>query len=165
MSSTSGQDIHGQGSLESGTGSFPEASAREFADKDGSLRRILLGWGGFLVRRFVDVEDNEVQPVIRAFCSFLLLMAAYFLCMPLRDEAGMSLGTGALPFLFVASLVVTIIAAPASSALLTRPDISKGRGPDWKGRRFFCCTDSLEPLSFSSFLYTLWCQGILTSLV
>lgn len=127
MSSTSGQDIHGQGSLESGTGSFPEASAREFADKDGSLRRILLGWGGFLVRRFVDVEDNEVQPVIRAFCSFLLLMAAYFLCMPLRDEAGMSLGTGALPFLFVASLVVTIIAAPASSALLTRPDISKGR--------------------------------------
>ena len=53
------------------------------------------------------------------------LLAAYFLCQPLRDEAAMSLGTGTLPGLFLASLGATLLAAPLSSALLSRRDISK----------------------------------------
>ncbi|CAI6007246.1 unnamed protein product [Closterium sp. NIES-64] len=55
------------------------------------------------------------------------LLAAYFVCQPLRDEAAMSLGTGALPGLFLASLASTVAAAPLSSALLSRTDISKGQ--------------------------------------
>ena len=60
-------------------------------------------------------------------CLCCQLLGAYFICLPLRDEAGMSLGTSSLPSLFVSSLIVTLLAAPVSSALLTRTDISKGR--------------------------------------
>lgn len=47
--------------------------------------------------------------------------------LPLRDEAALSLGTGVLPSLFLASLVLTMIAAPASSYLLSLPSLPKGK--------------------------------------
>lgn len=37
--------------------------------------------------------------------------------MPLRDDAGVTLGTATLPVLFVASLALTLVAAPSASAL------------------------------------------------
>lgn len=43
--------------------------------------------------------------------------------MPLRDEAGVSLGSTALPILFAASLGLTLLVSPTASALLQRtPD-------------------------------------------
>lgn len=55
------------------------------------------------------------------------LLGAYFVVLPLRDEAALSLGTGVLPSLFLASLVLTMIAAPASSYLLSLPSLPKGK--------------------------------------
>jgi AAA family ATP:ADP antiporter len=60
------------------------------------------------------------------FCGVQLL-SAYFVVLPLRDEAAISLGTSALPMLFLASLVLTMLAAPASSYLLSYPHLPKGR--------------------------------------
>ncbi|CAI7876603.1 unnamed protein product [Closterium sp. NIES-53] len=80
-----------------------------------------------VMRQMVVVHEEETEVVLEAFCSFFFLLAAYFVCQPLRDEAAMSLGTGALPGLFLASLASTVAAAPLSSALLSRTDISKGQ--------------------------------------
>jgi hypothetical protein len=40
--------------------------------------------------------------------------------LPLREEAGISLGTSTLPLLFAASLVVTVLVAPAAASFLAR---------------------------------------------
>ena len=50
------------------------------------------------------------------FC--LQLLAGYFLLLPLRDEAGVSLGTDKLPSLFAASLLLTLVATPLASFFL-----------------------------------------------
>ena len=51
------------------------------------------------------------------------MLASYFFLLPLRDEAGVALGSTALPVLFAASLVLTMAVAPSASALLQRtPD-------------------------------------------
>lgn len=47
-------------------------------------------------------------------------MCGYFLLLPTRDEAGVSLGTHNLPKLFVASLLLTLLATPLASAFLSR---------------------------------------------
>jgi AAA family ATP:ADP antiporter len=47
--------------------------------------------------------------------------------LPLRDEVAFSLGTGVLPALFLASLALTMLAAPASSYLLSLPNLPKGK--------------------------------------
>eukprot|EP00897_Mesotaenium_endlicherianum_P007254 jgi/Mesen1/6557/ME000334S05895 len=84
-----------------------------------------LKWQRWL-KRLVSVQDEEISSVLGAFWGFFFLLGAYYMCLPLRDEAGMSLGTGSLPGLFVASLLATLVAAPLSSSLLTLPHISKG---------------------------------------
>ena len=56
------------------------------------------------------------------------LLAGYFLLLPLRDEAGVSLGTHRLPVLFLASLLLTLVATPFASLFLARHTVAKERG-------------------------------------
>eukprot|EP00887_Chlorella_sp_A99_P000869 scaffold5.g869.t1 len=51
------------------------------------------------------------------------LLSGYFLLLPLRDEAGVSLGTDNLPRLFATSLVLTLIATPLATFFLSRHHI------------------------------------------
>ena len=67
------------------------------------------------------------------------LLGAYFVVLPLRDEAALSLGTGVLPALFLASLALTMLAAPASSYLLSLPNLPKGKVSLFAGSSFFAC--------------------------
>jgi AAA family ATP:ADP antiporter len=80
-----------------------------------------------LVSRFVRVHQDEVRALLHAFSAFFFLLGAYFVVLPLRDEAALSLGTGVLPALFLASLVLTMLAAPASSYLLSLPNLPKSK--------------------------------------
>ncbi|KAG0564917.1 hypothetical protein KC19_8G149900 [Ceratodon purpureus] len=80
-----------------------------------------------LVTRFVNVHQHEVPALLHAFSAFFFLLGAYFVVLPLRDEAALSLGTGVLPALFLASLALTMLAAPASSYLLSLPNLPKGK--------------------------------------
>ncbi|XP_024361487.1 uncharacterized protein [Physcomitrium patens] len=81
----------------------------------------------FLVSRFVHVHQHEVPALLHAFSAFFFLLGAYFVVLPLRDEAALSLGTGVLPALFLGSLVLTMLAAPASSYLLSLPGLPKSK--------------------------------------
>lgn len=48
--------------------------------------------------------------------------------MPLRDEAGVALGTNLLPVIFLCSLVAALAAAPITSYFLSRPGVSRDKG-------------------------------------
>jgi hypothetical protein len=69
----------------------------------------------------------QFQPVSMGFASFFCALSGYFLLLPLRDEAGVSLGTDKLPRLFVASLFLTFLATPLATAFLHRSE-SRERG-------------------------------------
>ena len=56
------------------------------------------------------------------------VLASDFLLLPLRDEAGVALGTHRLPALFAASLVLTLLATPAASYLFLNRASARERG-------------------------------------
>lgn len=79
------------------------------------------------VAHFVTVHPHEMPTLLHACASFFFLLSAYFMVIPFRDEAAISLGTDVLPMLFIASLLLTLIAAPISSHLLSLPFLSKSK--------------------------------------
>eukprot|EP00775_Hariotina_reticulata_P011490 gene11490-11633_t len=48
------------------------------------------------------------------------ILASYFLLLPLREDAGISLGTSVLPRLTACSLAVTLVVTPATTAFISR---------------------------------------------
>jgi len=65
-----------------------------------------------LLRRAVDVEPREVRALLYAFAYFFLLLAAYYVLRPLRDEMGIAGGIDQLQWLFTATFVVMLCAVP-----------------------------------------------------
>ncbi|GAX79612.1 hypothetical protein CEUSTIGMA_g7053.t1 [Chlamydomonas eustigma] len=78
-----------------------------------------------LLRYFVSVSDVEVAPVCYSFLTLFCLLASYFVVVPLREEAGIALGTDILPKLFTCTLIGTVVASPLTSAFLSRHGVSK----------------------------------------
>ncbi|GAB4816937.1 hypothetical protein N2152v2_003983 [Parachlorella kessleri] len=74
-----------------------------------------------------EVKDDEALALVVGFWGFFSVLAGYFLLLPLRDEAGVSLGTANLPKLFAASLVLTLLATPLAAFFLNRHPV-KERG-------------------------------------
>jgi hypothetical protein len=62
----------------------------------------------------------QLKLLSSGFATFMFALGGYFLLLPLRDEAGVSLGTNQLPRLFLASLLLTFLATPLASAFLLR---------------------------------------------
>lgn len=81
-----------------------------------------------LVGALVDVSDDEVSSMLSAFGAFYLILFAHYLLVPLRDEAGIALGTNLLPAIFMCSLVAALAAAPITSFFLARPGVSRAQG-------------------------------------
>ncbi|KAL9255939.1 hypothetical protein AKJ16_DCAP05059 [Drosera capensis] len=65
-----------------------------------------------------------------------VILSAYFVVLPLRDEGALSLGISNLPGLFVGSLVLTLVAAPVSTLIFSSPTRSKARGLELMHRFF-----------------------------
>jgi len=66
-----------------------------------------------LLTRVVDVRPNEVPALLWSFVYFLLVLSAYYVLRPLRDNAGITGGLGNLPWLFTATFVTMLVAVPA----------------------------------------------------
>eukprot|EP00250_Pteridium_aquilinum_P000236 c10259_g1_i1 orf=158-1600(+) len=79
------------------------------------------------VSHLVTVHPEETPTLLYASASFFFLLSAYFMVIPFRDEAAISLGTDVLPMLFLASLLLTLIAAPICSHLLSLPSLTKSK--------------------------------------
>jgi AAA family ATP:ADP antiporter len=78
------------------------------------------GGGIALLRRVVDVRDGEVRAMLTSALFFFFLLCSYFVLRPMRDEVAAATGITKLPWLFTATLTVTVILNPMFSALVVR---------------------------------------------
>jgi AAA family ATP:ADP antiporter len=76
------------------------------------LDRILAG--------VVDVKRHERGALFWSFAYFFLILSAYYILRPLRDNAGITGGTRALPWLFTATFFVMLAAAPLYGWVVAR---------------------------------------------
>ena len=65
-----------------------------------------------LLAGVVDVKRQERGALFWSFAYFFLILGAYYVLRPLRDNAGITGGTRALPWLFTATFFAMLIAAP-----------------------------------------------------
>ncbi|RKH08782.1 MFS transporter [Corallococcus sp. CA053C] len=73
-----------------------------------------------MLKRFVDVRDEEVGAVLGSFVYFFTLMCGYAILRPIRNEMGTAGDVKHLPWLFTVTFVVMLLAVPAFSALVAR---------------------------------------------
>ena len=72
------------------------------------------------LNRIVAVKDNEVRPMLWATLYYFLVLAAYFVIRPIRDEAGLAGGVRNLPWLFLGTLLGMLLIHPLFTALVSR---------------------------------------------
>ncbi|OIW14413.1 hypothetical protein TanjilG_20859 [Lupinus angustifolius] len=80
-----------------------------------------------VISLFITVHPHEISIVIHSFFTFFFILSSYFVVLPLRDDGAISLGLSNLPSLFLASLFLTLIAAPLSSLLFSLHSLSKNK--------------------------------------
>ncbi|KAF5453745.1 hypothetical protein F2P56_028621 [Juglans regia] len=90
-----------------------------------------------IISTFVTVHPHETSALLHSSSCFFFILSAYFVVLPLRDEAAISLGLSNLPGLFLGSLALTLIAAPLSTLVFSLPHLSKGKALVLI-HRFFC---------------------------
>jgi AAA family ATP:ADP antiporter len=73
-----------------------------------------------MLKRFVDVREEEAGAVLGSFFYFFTLMCGYFILKPLRDEMGTASGVKDLKVLWTATFVVMLVAVPLFAALVAR---------------------------------------------
>jgi len=69
----------------------------------------------------VEVKPGERRALLWSFAYFFLILSAYYVLRPLRDQMAIAGGTRALPWLFTATFATLLLAQPvygASSASL-----------------------------------------------
>uniref|UniRef100_A0A0A9H3J3 Uncharacterized protein n=1 Tax=Arundo donax TaxID=35708 RepID=A0A0A9H3J3_ARUDO len=90
-------------------------------------RRLLRRRAEAAVASVVVVLPHEIPPLMNAAATFLFILSAYFVVLPLRDEGAISLGLDNLPGLFAGSLLLTVLAAPVASLAFSLPSMPKPR--------------------------------------
>jgi len=66
------------------------------------------------------VEEDEARPMLWAGLYFFLLLAAYFVIRPIRDEMGVAGGVRNLPWLFLGTLIGMLLIHPLFTTLVSR---------------------------------------------
>ncbi len=69
-----------------------------------------------LLKRIVAVEESEVRPMLWAALYYFLVLAAYFVIRPIRDEMGIAGGVRNLPWLFLGTLLGMFLIHPLFTA-------------------------------------------------
>jgi ATP:ADP antiporter, AAA family len=75
---------------------------------------------GRLLRRTVDVRDDEVASALVSFAFFFCVLSGWFVMRPIRDAVAAASGVSKLPWLFAGTLTLTLICNPLFSALVSR---------------------------------------------
>ncbi len=68
----------------------------------------------------VEVKPGERRALLWSFAYFFLILSTYYVLRPLRDNAGITGGTRALPWLVTATFFVMLVAAPLYGWLVAR---------------------------------------------
>lgn len=75
---------------------------------------------GRLLRRAVDVRDDEVRAMFVSFAYFFCVLSSWFVLRPIRDAVAAASGASRLPWLFAGTLTVTLLFQPLFSAVVVR---------------------------------------------
>lgn len=70
--------------------------------------------------RLVDVRPHEVAGMLLSFVYFFCVLTSYYMLRPLRDAMAVAGGVKALPWLFSATFVATLVVVPLWSMLVSR---------------------------------------------
>ncbi len=73
-----------------------------------------------LLRLAVEVREDEVRALAWSFAYFFLILAAYFILRPLREEMGIAGGVRNLEWLFTATFLTMLAVVPAFGWLVAR---------------------------------------------
>ena len=72
------------------------------------------------LRRLVDVREGELAALAWSSGCGGLMLAAYYVLRPLREEMGVAGGVKNLPWMFTGTLLATLAASPLFSLLVSR---------------------------------------------
>ncbi|HWC63113.1 MAG TPA: MFS transporter, partial [Rhizomicrobium sp.] len=78
-----------------------------------------------VLAKLVAVRSGETPALLWSSAYFFVLLAAYYILRPVRDQMGIAGGVKSLPNLFTLTFVVILIAQPAYGALVARIARSK----------------------------------------
>lgn len=73
-----------------------------------------------LIKKLVNVKSGEIRALLWSFAYFFFLLSTYYMMLPLRDAMGIEGGTRDLPYLFVATFLVTLATAPFQAWVAAR---------------------------------------------
>jgi len=73
-----------------------------------------------LLRRLVRIEEGEGRAVFWSFVYFFFLLSSYYTIRPLRDALGLAGGESQLTWLYMGTLLGTLLANPVLGALVSR---------------------------------------------
>ncbi len=73
-----------------------------------------------LLRRAVEVGDDEIEALFLSAAYFFFVLCAYYILRPIRDEMGVAGGVENLPWMFTGTLVLMILVNPPFAALVVR---------------------------------------------
>lgn len=73
-----------------------------------------------MIQRFTNVRREEVAPILAAALYFFCILTALAVLRPAREAIGMQRGIEAIRWLFMGTLVVTLVANPVFGALVAR---------------------------------------------
>lgn len=73
-----------------------------------------------LLSRVIHVDRGEVAALLTSFVYFFLVLAAYYIIRPVRDEMGIAVGRDHLQVLFVAVFFVMLAAVPVYGFVTSR---------------------------------------------
>ena len=62
--------------------------------------------------RLVDIREHEVRALIWSFLYFFLLLCAYYILRPVRDEMGILGGVKNLPWMFTGTFIAMLLVVP-----------------------------------------------------
>lgn len=73
-----------------------------------------------LIQKVTGIHKDQVVPASLAAVYLFCIMAGYYILKPLREGMGLLIGKDLIPRLFIASMVVMLVANPIFSFLLSR---------------------------------------------
>ena len=73
-----------------------------------------------LARRAVAVREGEIRALLYSCAYFFLILTAYYILRPIRDEMGLVAGVENLAWLFTGTLIGTLLLHPLYTTLVTR---------------------------------------------
>ncbi|MEX0893806.1 MAG: MFS transporter, partial [Gemmatimonadota bacterium] len=74
---------------------------------------------GELLRRAVVVKDEEAVALLLSFAYHFLVLAAYFVIRPIRDEMGVAGGAANLPYLVTGTLIGMLLVHPLFTGMVS----------------------------------------------